>query len=158
MRLTLVEPYPRPFLADVPGIGDVRVEQVQETPLELFAELGPGDVLLVDTSHAVKTGGDVTWIFNQVLPRLRPGVVVHVHDIFLPGDYPRKWLFEGWNWSEQYLLQSVLAFNSAWEVLFGTQWMTIRHPELLQEAFPGLADPEVLSRPGASFWIRRGDR
>lgn len=101
MELTCIDPYPKPFLADggVGGIGGFRVEKVEDAPIELFQELGDGDVLFIDTSHTVKTGGDVTTLFHEILPRLRPGVLVHIHDIFLPHEYPEPWVMEGWGWT-----------------------------------------------------------
>ncbi len=156
MRFTCIEPYPRDFLRDgVEGISDLRKELIQDSPLELFDELGDGDVLFIDTSHTVKTGGDVPWLFNQVLPRLAPGVVVHVHDIFLPDDYPQEWVLDGWGWNEQYLVQSFLAFNSGVEILFAVHAMIRRHEDELRRAFPGLAKPEHVARGGGSLWLRR---
>jgi predicted O-methyltransferase YrrM len=154
IRFTAIDPFPKPFIqAGVPGMSDLRVEEIQDTPLELFEQLGAGDVLLIDTSHAVKTGGDVPWIYNQILPRLAPGVVVHVHDIFLPGEYPEGWVFQGRAWNELYLVQSFLAYNSAFEVLFGTYWMAKQHLETLLEAFPQLTEADA--GHGSSLWIRR---
>lgn len=154
MRVTCIEPYPRGFLlAGVPGIDDLRVEKIQDTPLTLFDELGAGDVLFIDTSHTVKTGNDVTWLFGEVLPRLASGVAVHVHDIFLPGDYPEQWVMEGWGWNENYLVRAFLAYNDAFEVLLGAQYMLHRHPDVLAEAFPGLA--AQARRGGASLWLQR---
>jgi SAM-dependent methyltransferase/predicted O-methyltransferase YrrM len=174
MQFTCIEPYPRDFLLEgVPGISDLRIEEVQDTPLQVFEELGDGDVLFVDTSHTVKTGGEVPWLFSQVMPRLNPGVVVHIHDIFLPGDYPKRWVLEeGRNWNEIYLVESFLAFNSGFEVLFGAQWMIQNHPEALLEVFPDLIDEKTLSEPlsisayffvlnresGSSLWIQRRGR
>lgn len=149
-----VEPYPRQFLLDgVDGISGLRVEKVQDTPLEVFTSLGDGDVLFVDTSHVVKTGGDVPWIYNEILPRLAPGVVVHMHDIALPGDYPPPWVFENWGWNERYLVQAFLTFNSGYDVLFSSPYMVQRHVDALLAAFPGFAAHR--ERAGSSLWIRR---
>jgi predicted O-methyltransferase YrrM len=171
MRFTCIDPHPHDFLVEgVPGISDLRIEEVQDTPLEFFEELGTGDVLFVDTSHTVKTGGEVPWLFSQIIPRLNPGVAVHIHDIFLPGDYPKRWVLEeGRNWNEIYLVESFLAFNSDFEVLFGAQWMIQNHPKSLLEAFPDLIDREAVSEPlsrsaskyvlgpesAAALWIQR---
>lgn len=153
-RFTAIDPFPPDFMSGgVPGIDEVRAEEIQETPLELFDQLGQNDLLFIDTSHVVKTGGDVPWIYNQILPRLRSGVVVHLHDAFLPGDYPEHWVREGRAWNELYLIQAFLAFNSAFEIVFGTHWMRQNHWDLLQVAFPGLTD-ENRDR-GSSLWIRR---
>ena len=82
-----------------------------------------GDILFIDTSHTIKTGGDVPWIFHEILPRLAPGVLVHVHDIFLPREYPQLWVDDGWGWNEQYLVHSFLLFNNAFDIVFGARWM-----------------------------------
>ena len=154
MHVTCIEPDPREFLlAGVPGISDLRVETIQETPLELFGELAAGDVLFIDTSHTVKTGGDVTWIFHEIVPRLAVGVLVHVHDAFMPGDYPEPWVMQGWGWNEVYLVRSFLSFNSSFEVVWGTKYMLDNHNEAVRRAFPGQADH--LDRGGAALWIRR---
>jgi predicted O-methyltransferase YrrM len=157
IRFTCIEPYPRQFLLDgVPGITDLIVAKVQDVPLEAFDALGDGDILFVDTSHTVKTGGDVTWIFHEIIPRLAPGVLVHVHDAFLPGDYPEPWVREGWGWNEAYLLHSFLAFNSDFEIELGIRYMATSSPDALTEAFPGwLATP---NQAGAALWFRRRSR
>jgi predicted O-methyltransferase YrrM len=153
-EFTAIDPYPLEFLEQgVPGLTSLRKEQVQDTPFEVFEQLGRNDVLFIDTSHAVKTGGDVPWIYNQVLPRLRPGVVVHLHDSFLPWDYPEHWVFEGKGWNELYLMQSFLVWNSAFEVLFGTYWMIRRHWDALCRAFPDMTPED--RRDSSSLWIRR---
>jgi hypothetical protein len=153
-EFTAIDPYPLDFLeSGVPGLTRLRKEQVQDTPVEVFEELGPNDVLFIDTSHVVKTGGDVPWIYNQVLPRLRPGVVVHLHDSFLPWDYPEHWVFEGKGWNELYLMQSFLVWNSAFEVMFGTYWMIRRNWDALRQAFPEMTVED--RRDSSSLWIRR---
>lgn len=154
MRFTCIEPYPRGFLqVGVPGISNLRVEEVQDTPLDLFETLGDGDVLFIDTSHTVKTGGDVAWIYGEILPRLRAGVVVHIHDAFIPGEYPEQWVLEGWGWNEIYLIKAFLTFNSGYEVIFGVRWMLQNQPELIDRAFPGFSDHR--DRSGGALWIRR---
>jgi Methyltransferase domain len=154
LEFTCIEPYPRPFLVEgVPGISKLRVEKVQDTPLEVFDSLGRGDVLFIDTSHTVKTGGDVTWIYHEIIPRLASGVAVHMHDICLPGDYPPSWVLEGWGWNETYLVRAFLSFNDEFHVLFSSPFMVQRHPDVLLEAFPGFA--EHRRNAGSSLWIER---
>jgi hypothetical protein len=149
-----VEPYPRSFLVDgVPGITGLRVEKVQDTPFDVFTELARDDILFVDTSHVVKTGGDVPWIYNEILPRLAPGVLVHMHDICLPGDYPPSWVLDGWGWNESYLVHAFLAFNSGFAVRFSSPLMVQRQRDALLRAFPEYAAHE--ERAGSSLWIQR---
>ncbi len=154
LNFVCIEPNPRQFLVDgVAGISDLRIEKIQDTPLEFFDDLGEGDILFIDTSHTVKAGGDVTWIFHEIVPRLAPGVYVHIHDIFLPGDYPEPWVLEGWGWNESYLVRSFLSYNNAFEVVWGAQYMTQLHPESILQAFPKQA--QFVDRTGAALWIRR---
>jgi hypothetical protein len=167
MRFTTIDPYPRDFLVDgVPGITEHRTERVQDTPPGVFDLLGDGDVLFIDTSHTVKTGGDVPWIYGRIVPRLNTGVVVHIHDIFLPHDYPREWVLGGYGWNELYLVEAFLSFNAEFEVVFSANWMLQWHREEMLAAFPGYrqfadAAPTIAgASPGSSgssgsLWIRR---
>ena len=97
-----------------------------------------GDVLFVDTAHTVKTGGDVVWIFQEIIPRLAPGVFVHIHDMFMPGEYPEPWVMEGWGWNETYLVRSFLSFNSEFEIVWGQQYMLHHQRAEVLGAFPGV--------------------
>jgi predicted O-methyltransferase YrrM len=156
-RLVAVEPYPYDFLTDAvaaaPELAELRAVPVQEVPLEAFTALVAGDILFIDSSHVLKIGSDVRYELLEVLPRLAPGVLVHVHDIFLPGEYPREWVLgaEHRFWNEQYLLQAYLAGNRGVEVLWGANWMHRRHPEELQKAFSSY---DMGSRNPGSFWLR----
>jgi hypothetical protein len=111
------------------------------------------DILFIDSSHVVATGGDVCVEFLEIIPRLRPGVVVHVHDIFLPGEYPRAFLLDQhYFWTEQYLLHAFLSFNTTYSVLWAAAYMSLKHPAELKKAFASYEPGRV--RPG-SFWIQR---
>ena len=153
LDLTCVEPNPPAFLtSSIEGISQLLVEEVQAVPVERFEQLGNGDVLFIDTSHVAKTGGDVTYLYHEIVPRLRPGVLIHIHDIFLPWDYPEKWVLEGRGWNEQYLVRSFLTFNDSFEVVLAMAWMCRTHPELLRTAIDAY-DPD--RHGGASLWLRR---
>ena len=155
-RLTACEPYPD-GLVRAAAAADPRLElrpvPVQAVPLEVFTGLGRGDVLFIDSTHVCKIGSDVQYEILEVLPRLRPGVLVHLHDIFLPQEYPKDWVLRLHRfWNEQYLLQAFLAFNHGYEVVWGSSLMHLRHPDLLREAIASY-DPDS-QHPG-SFWLRR---
>ena len=154
LDFTCIEPYPPDFLGDgIDGISRLIVSPVEQVPLDKFLELGAGDFLFIDTSHTVKTGGDVVFLLQEVLPRLADGVVVHIHDIFLPWDYPQEWVLVGRAWNEQYAVRSFLAFNSAFEILVGVAWMSQFRPDVLAQVLPDY--PAGYSDGGGSFWIRR---
>jgi hypothetical protein len=160
--LTCIEPYPQEFLRqDFPSLHSLIERKVQEIELDFFSQLQARDILFIDSSHTVKIGGDVNYLFLEVLPRLNPGVIVHVHDIFLPFDYPRDWVTGEFRfWSEQYLLQAFLAFNSEFEVLMANNYLAHRYSEDLKAAFPNLeklsaARAQSAKWGGGSFWMRR---
>lgn len=147
-----IEPFPREFLRKgFPGLRSLIEKKVQDIDLTFFSQLESGDILFIDSSHTVKIGGDVNYLFLEVMPRLKPGVIVHVHDIFLPFDYRRDWVLDEFRfWTEQYLLQAFMMFNSEFEVLMANSYLNHYHQEDLKAAFPNLPSWE-----GGSFWIRR---
>ena len=114
-----------------------------------FTAVHAGELLFIDASHVSKSGSDVIWLYLTVLPPLRPGVRVHVHDIWLPPYYPREWVFRlGYHWNEQYLLHALLARNGGvFRVRFGCNYANLRFPDLVKNALsgPGFG--------GASFWF-----
>lgn len=152
--LTCIEPYPSPALRrGVPGVTEVIAAPVQEVPMSLFTGLGENDILFVDSTHVVKAGSDVQIEYLEIFPRLATGVLVQIHDIFLPMEYPRSWVVENkWFWNEQYLLQAFLAFNSAFRVRLMASLLHQRHSARLQASF-GSYDPN-LHLP-ASCWLQR---
>jgi hypothetical protein len=150
--LVCVEPFPLDFLKrGFPGLRSLIRLKAEDLDLEFFDQLHTGDILFIDSSHTVKIGGDVNYLFLEVLPRLNPGVIVHVHDISLPFDYRREWVIDECRfWTEQYLLQAFLAFNSDFEILFANNYIASRYLKDFQKVFP--------KSPwwgGGSFWMRR---
>jgi hypothetical protein len=147
--VTCIEPYPDRLLGQPGGAKRVLLHRkpVQDVPPALFATLGAEDVLFIDSTHVVKAGSDVVWLFLHVLPTLKPGVIVHVHDVFWPFEYPAKWLGERRDWTEDYLLRAFLIGNADWEVLLFSNWLWRCHPELVPAH---LAAPEP-----SSIWLRR---
>jgi predicted O-methyltransferase YrrM len=149
-KLTCIEPYPRDFLRSMGDVLTLREERVELTPASVFAELEAGDLCFIDSSHVVKTGSDVVHELLEVVPRLTDGVVVHMHDVFIPEDYPRGWVENGFNWNEQYLLQAYLVGNTRAEVLLMNHHLAIRHPERVRDAFGSI------ELNGSSVWFATG--
>ena len=153
-EVTCIDPYPRPFLRHrIEGITRLIESPVQMVPLGVFESLECNDILFIDSSHVAKTGSDVNHLYFEVLPRLASGVLVHVHDIFLPHDYPPAWVIdENRSWNEQYLLRAMLQGGNTFEVVFGSAYACTRFPELVIAA---LACSEGGLSGGGSFWIRK---
>ncbi len=114
--ITCIEPYPHMGLSRLPGVSLV-ASVVQAVPIDSFGQLGPGDLLFIDSSHAVKTGSDVLYLYLEVLPRLAPGVIVHIDDIFLPYLHQRDVLDTFFYWQETALLLALLKGNSRMRTL-----------------------------------------
>jgi hypothetical protein len=147
--VTCIEPYEMPWLEST-GVTVVR-ERVESVDLARFTELGENDILFIDSSHVIRPYGDVLREFNEILPSLSAGVLVHVHDIFTPRDYPESWLrAERRLWNEQYLLEAFLAFNTRFSVLLANNWLKHNHWDAFRRACP-MTTPET--EPG-SFWMR----
>ncbi len=153
LDFTCIEPYPRKFLTDgVLGITRLIQKRVEDIELSFFDRLEAGDILFIDSSHVAKAGSDVNYLFFEILPRLRKGVLVHFHDIFLPDEYPREWVIDqGRNWNEQYVLRAFLQYNTDWRVVWSAHLMGTRHREAVQKVFPRY--PALGG--GGSFWIQR---
>lgn len=152
--LLSIDPYPPDYLAgESKSAYRQMASLVQDVPLETFDSLRENDMLFIDSSHVSCIGSDVNYEILQVLPRLAPGVLVHVHDIFIPAEYPRDWVVKHNRfWNEQYVLQAFLAFNTAFEILWAGYWMHLRCKEQLVSRIPSY-DPADVS-PG-SIWLRR---
>jgi predicted O-methyltransferase YrrM len=145
-ELISIDPAPR---LEIERVADQILRPPVETiPVEsIVSQLGAGDVMFVDSSHEIKTGGDVPFIYLQVIPRLRDGVVIHIHDIFYPFDYPREWVIDnGWRWNEQYLVSAMLLYDPGIEVLWAGHSLQRTRPDLLRQFSEGRA---------SSLWIRK---
>lgn len=147
-----VEPYEQPWL-ESSGIKVIR-KRVEQCGLEMFKELGAGDLLFIDSSHVIRPQGDVVREYLQILPSLSPGVYVHVHDIFTPRDYSEQWVLrERRLWDEQYLLEAFLTCNADFEVVLTLNHLARDYPADFAEACPVWG--ELRNRYPSAFWFRR---
>ena len=160
MRITCIEPYPFDALKSLPGF-ELIESVVQDVPVSRFEQLRSGDVLFIDSSHALKIDSDVAYLFLEVLPRLAPGVLVHIHDVPFPYNTPfpaDTWLFgERWPlyWNEAMVVQAFLACNCAFEVLLSVP--LIRHDDeaFLVERFTDYVPLAQEPNTASSLWLRR---
>lgn len=148
-RLVSIDPSPRRPIAQ--AADEVIARPAERVSTDFFAaSLLSGDVLFVDSSHHVQTGTDVVSIILKVIPRLPPGVLIHFHDIFLPYDYPRRWVVEErWLMEEQYLVQAMLQESDRYEVLWPGYYF--------QQTLPRFNDQFHLppSSNATSLWLRK---
>ena len=148
--VTAIDPAPR---ADLAGLGDrlaLLRRTVQEAGSQPFATLEAGDWLVIDSSHIAMPGTDVDFLFGRILPGLPPGVLLHVHDVFLPDPYPVDWAWRGYN--EQ--LAAALLLAGGWRPLFASHYMVTRHPDrLARSALARLPLPR--GARNTSLWLCR---
>ena len=156
LACTFIEPYPtrlRGLLRDDDARRHRILEKpVQKVPLETFDELDDGDVLFIDSSHVSKIGSDVNRLVFDVLPRLRPGVFVHVHDIGWPFEYPREWVYGGRAFNEAYLLRAFLTRNPDFEIVIWNHYLSVFHRDEVSQCLPLWANDRL---GGGSLWLRR---
>jgi predicted O-methyltransferase YrrM len=155
-ELTCIEAHPK-RLRDLLGsearqpnltIWESRVQQV---PVEAFDRLETGDILFIDSSHVLRTGSDVCHELVEILPRLSSGVIVHIHDIFWPFEYPRRWAVdENRSWNELYAVRLFLTQNDCWNVIMFNSFMAQMERKLIERTYP-----DFYKRPAAALWLQR---
>ncbi|MHC4739764.1 MAG: class I SAM-dependent methyltransferase [Planctomycetota bacterium] len=148
-ELIAIEPFPNTILKKgFTGLSQLVEKKVQDVDLDFFQTLGENDILFIDSSHVVKINSDVCYEFLEIIPRLNKGVLVHIHDIFLPKDYPKDWVVnKKIFWNEEYLLQAFLMFNDTFEVIWAGNYIRLKYPEKCKKMFRG--------RKGHSLWMRK---
>ena len=154
IRFTFIEPYSerlRSLLTDQDkGRIDLLETVVQNVPWETFASLERNDILFIDSSHVAKIGSDVNYLVFEILPRLKPGVVVHIHDIMWPFEYPKEWLMEGRAWNEAYIVRAFLQYNEAFDIVLFNSYAGHCFRRLLEELMP-----KFLENTGSSLWLQK---
>jgi len=147
--LTSIDPEPR---VDITEFSDRTVRKpVESVSPTLFSELAANDFLFIDSSHEIHVGNDVVSLMLGILPRLSPGVIIHIHDIFLPYEYPRDWIVrEQRSWTEQYLVQALLCENNSMAVLWPGQYLQRTMPNFQEHFRHWHADSNA-----GSLWLQR---
>ena len=146
-KLVCIEPYPERLNGSNVELIQKRVEEMN---VDFFSTLEANDILFIDSSHTVKFRSDVCYEFLEILPRLAPGVWVHVHDIFFPHDYPAEWLINRrLALNEQYLLEAFLSFNKTFAPQLANFWLSLEHNESAARVWPNSENNS------SSFWMKR---
>ena len=152
-QVTCIDPHSevlRKLLANSQDAVTIVDSKLQDMDLGIFDELGRNDVLFIDSSHVSKVGSDVNYIFFEILPRLKAGVVIQLHDIYIGFEYPDKWLHEGRAWNEAYLLRSFLEYNQSFRISLFLGYLQNMHEAWFREHMP-----DTLLRKGGSFWMEK---
>lgn len=153
LDVTLLDPYPDLMYSLVKDTdrATVRVLEMstQSVPISVVEQLEANDVLFIDSTHVCKTDSDVNRIFFEILPALRPGVIIHLHDIFQHFEYPPAWVYEGRSWNEQYLLRAFLQYNDAFEILLFPCLLQSLDGDRYRREMPPFVNG------GGAFWMRK---
>lgn len=152
-RFTCIEPYPDRLRRTLTPADAERVTiveaMVQTVDPAIVETLGRGDILFIDSTHVAKTGSDVCFEIFELLPRLAPGVLVHIHDIQYPFEYPDIWIFDKrWSWNEIYMVRAFLMYNSRFRVLAFNGWLGTHHRKRIEAAYGA-----PVANAGGSIWM-----
>jgi len=151
-HITCVEPYEMEWLEKI-NVEVIR-ERVEDISLARFKELGEGDILFIDSSHMIRPQGDVLYEFFTILPVLQKGVIVHIHDIFSPFDYPSHWMTQEYRmWNEQYLLEAFLMYNRQFKIIGALSYLGYKYADFMDEKFPNIQ--KNANKKGCAMWLQK---
>lgn len=151
-KLTFIEPYPvrlNRLISSKDAETTIVEKFVQDIDLTVFSSLNAGDILFIDSSHVGKAGSDVNWLYFEVLPLIKSGVIIHIHDIFYPFEYLDEWIKQGRSWNEAYLLRSLLMGNRDFEIILWPNYLHKFYPEVFSNL------PQMKKNIGGSIWIQK---
>jgi hypothetical protein len=152
--LTFVEPHPelvRELLGNYSGQARFIETPVQDVPLDLFKELEAGDILFIDSTHVLRTGSDVCFELFEILPCLRAGVLVQIHDMFWPFEYPRAWAVDqNRSWNEIYAVRAFLTDNAHWRIVLFNDYLARFERSMLESTYS-----QFLRNTGGALWLER---
>jgi len=147
-----IEPYATDWLKKLNV--ELIPKRVEFVDMELFRSLDNGDILFIDSSHIIRPQGDVLFEYLEILPSLKPGVLVHIHDIFTPKDYLNEWVIEEIKlWNEQYMLEAFLSFNSRFKIIAALNYLKHNYFSEISRVCPAMRKYQY--EEPCSFWIAR---
>jgi hypothetical protein len=150
-RHICIEPHENPWLESI-GAEVIRL-RLEDVDRDMFRALRMNDILFIDSSHVIRPQGEVLIEYLEILPQLQRGVLVHIHDVFTPRDYPNAWVIDEVRlWNEQYLVEAFLTGNSRFRVIGALNYLKHKYPQQLYRCFPVLA-ANPSHEPG-SLWLQ----
>lgn len=148
-KFTAIDPAPRATIETLPI--QVIHKTLHEAGNDPFTKLAAGDFLFIDSSHIAMPGSDVDRLFLDILPSLPPGVFIHIHDIFLPDDYPESWDWRGYNEQQ---LAAPLFLGGGYELIFSSAYVASRMKDALAQSSAGsLPIPDGAVE--TSLWLQK---
>jgi hypothetical protein len=155
LACTFIDPYPKrleELLGTTdPGRSRIVRSAAQDIDLGIIDALEAGDILFIDSTHVSKAGSDVNFHFFTVLPRLKPGVYIHFHDVFHPFEYPEEWFFtENRSWNELYVLHAFLMHNTEYKIVVFNHYLHLEFGPTIASAMPLFA-----RNPGGGLWLQK---
>lgn len=154
IHFTFVEPYPERLLSLLKGKdrrkNELIIDSIQNIEPARFRELKENDILFIDSSHIAKIGSDVVYLLTEILPCLNKGVIIHLHDIFWPFEYPLEWLLSGRAWNEAYYVKAFLQFNQTFKILVFNSYLEHHQGDMLKKYLP-----LSLKEKGSSLWLQK---
>ncbi|MFN4145963.1 MAG: class I SAM-dependent methyltransferase [Runella sp.] len=158
VKFTFIEPYPERLYSLLKPADKQNTtifeKTLQDIPVSYFETLGENDFLFIDSTHVSKTGSDVNYFLFEIFPRLKPGVIIHVHDVFYPFEYPKAWVIDGngrFGWNEAYILRAFLMYQDWFEILFFNDFLQTFHADWFAHNMPTYAT----RGRGSSIWLRK---
>ncbi|MCD4695003.1 MAG: class I SAM-dependent methyltransferase [Bacteroidales bacterium] len=152
-KLSFIEPYPDRLYSLLSEKdkkeNEVLVQDIQSMPLEFFNKLEKNDMLFIDTTHICKTDSDVNYLFFEILPVLKKGVLIHIHDVFSGFEYPKDWVYEGRSWNEDYLLKAFLMYNTSFRIKLFSHFMHTHHSDVFKNM------PLCYKNTGGNIWLEK---
>jgi len=153
-KLTFIEPFPERLyrlISEKDKVSHQIISKpIQEVDLSLFDTLEKDDILFLDTSHILKTASDLYVEIFEILPRLKPGVIIHIHDIFPHFEYPKEWIYKQKAYNEAYFLKSFLMYNEHYEMVLMNSWIQQEFSAYISEHMP-----LVMKSKGSSLWLKK---
>lgn len=153
-KLTFIEPYPELLLKMAKKTDKnsfhLISKKLHQVDNSLFDELDAGDILFIDSTHVSKVGSDVNQLIFEVLPRLKKGVIIHIHDVFYPFEYPYERIKEQRAWNEDYMLRAFLYKNPEFRILVFNDFLYAHHKNHMKKHMP-----VTLKNSGGSLWLEK---
>lgn len=153
LKITFIEPYADLLksIARPTDVYELLETRIQNVDLNLFATLDENDILFIDTSHVAKTNSDVLFEIFEILPRLKKGVKIHIHDIFYPFEYPKVWVIDQKrNWNEIYFIRAFLMNNDSYKIIAFNTFLEKNYENWFKENMP-----LCLENLGGSIWLEK---